>query len=113
VVNAIFGEDSGEKLLHFIRGCVTPHEQSYCFYLRKGVRHFETVTNSGHEGTNNALKSGASRVLPQQAIDKSAKIQVDKDRTKFDLYRRHVSATMLRTANLELLNDCQRHYSSC
>jgi hypothetical protein len=98
VVNAIFGDDGGEKLLHFIRGCVIPHEQSFCFYLRKGVRHFETTTNSGHEGTNNALKSGPTRVLPQHAIDKSTKIQVDKDLTKFDLYRRHVSATMFGTA---------------
>ena len=59
------------------------------------MRHFETTANSGHEGTNNAIKSGPLRVLPQHAIDKSAKIQVDIDCTKFNLYRRHAAATML------------------
>ena len=98
VVKSIFGDDGGEKLLDFIRGSIIPHEQSFCFYLRKGVRHFETTTNSGHEGTNNAIKSGPLRVLPQHPIDKSAKIQVDSDCTKFDLYRRHAAATMLRRA---------------
>jgi len=44
---AIFGDDGGEKLLDFIRGCIIPHEQSFCFYLRKGVRHFETTTSEG------------------------------------------------------------------
>jgi hypothetical protein len=81
--------------LDFIRGCIIPHEQSYCFYLRKGIRHFETTTNSGHEGTNHAIKSGPSRVLPQHAIDKSAKIQLDMDCNKFDLYRRHLATALL------------------
>ena len=95
VIKAIFGNDGGEKLLDFIRGCIIPHEQSYCFYLRKDVRHFETTTNSGHEGTNHAIKSGPSRVLPQHAIDKSAKIQLDMDCNKFDLYRRHLATALL------------------
>jgi hypothetical protein len=95
VGKAIYGEDGGEKLLDFLRHSTIPHEQIFCFYLRKGVRHFETWTNSGHEGTNNAIKSGPSRVLPQHAIDKSAKIQVDSDLLKFDLYRRQVAAKLL------------------
>ena len=95
VVKSIFGDDGGEKLLDFIRGCIIPHEQSFCFYLRKGVRHFETATNSGHEGTNHAIKSGPSRVLPQHAIDKSAKIQVDMDCNKFDLYHRYLATALL------------------
>jgi hypothetical protein len=78
VIKAIFGDDGGQKLFEFICGCTISHEQSFfCFYLQKGVRHFETTTNSGHEGTNHAIKSGPSRVLPQHAIDKSAKIQLD------------------------------------
>jgi hypothetical protein len=96
VVKAIFGDDGGEKLLDFICGCIIPHEQSFCFYLQKGVRHFETTTNSGHEGTNHAIKSGPSRVLPQHAIDKSAKIQLDMDCNKFkNLYRQHLAIALL------------------
>jgi hypothetical protein len=95
VVNAIFGDDGGEKILHFIRGCIIPHEQSYCFYLRKHVRHFENTANSGHEGTNHATKCGPSRVLPQYTVDKSAKVQVDMDHHKFDLYHRRVANALL------------------
>ncbi len=95
VVKAIFGDDGGEKLLDFIRGCIIPHKHSFCSYLQKGVRHFETTTNSGHEGTNHATKSGPSRALPQHAIDKSVKIQSDTDYNKFDLYRRHLATALL------------------
>jgi hypothetical protein len=59
------------------------------------VRHFEATTNSGHEGTSHAIKSGLSRVLSQHAIDKSAKIKLDVDCNKFDLYRRHLATTAL------------------
>jgi hypothetical protein len=97
VVKSIFRDDGGEKLMHFICVTIIPHEQSFCFYLRKGVRHFGTTTNSGHKGTNNAIKSGPSGVLSQHQIDKSAKIQVDRDCTQFDLYRRHCAATLLGT----------------
>ena len=69
----------------------------YCFYLQKGVRHFETTMNSGHEGTtNHAIKSGPSRVLPQHVIDKSAKIQLDLvDCHKFALYHRYLATALL------------------
>jgi hypothetical protein len=73
---AIFGDDGGEKLLDFICCCIIPHEQSFCFYLQKGVGHFETTTNSIHEGTNHAIISGPSCVLPHYAIDELAKIQL-------------------------------------
>jgi hypothetical protein len=96
VVNAIpFKDEFGEKLLDFIFGCIVSHKQSFCFYLQKGVRHFQTTTNSGHEGTNHAIKSGPSRVLPQHAIDKSAKIQIYMDCNKFDLYHRHLATALL------------------
>jgi hypothetical protein len=88
VVKGLFGDDSGEKLLDFICGCIIPHKQVFVSICEKGVRHsFETTTNSGNEGTNHAIKSGPSRVLPMHAIDKSAKIQFDMDCNKFDLYR--------------------------
>jgi hypothetical protein len=90
-IQAIFGEDGGDKILHFIRNYLIPQEQSYCFYLWKGVRHFKTSTNSDHEGTNNAIKAGPSCVLPQHGVDKSVKIQVDTDSNNFDLYQRYMA----------------------
>jgi hypothetical protein len=107
-IKAIFGEDGGDKILHFIRNYVIPQEQSYCFYLRKGVRHFETNTNSGHEGTNNAIKAGPSCVLPQHGVDKSVKIQVDTDSNKFDLYQRYMASALFGRAtwsNSPTVND--------
>ena len=107
-IKAIFGEDGGDKILHFIRNYVIPQEQSYCFYLRRGVRHFETSTNSGHEGTNNAIKAGPSCVLPQHSIDKSVKIQVDTDSNKFDLYQRYMASALFGRAtwsNSPTVND--------
>jgi hypothetical protein len=47
-------------VLHFICNYLILQEQCYCFYLRKGVRHYKTSANSGHEGTNNAIKAGPS-----------------------------------------------------
>jgi hypothetical protein len=105
VVKAVFGDEDGDKLIDFfIRGFIIPHEQSFCFYLRKDVRHFETTSNSGHEGTNHAIKSGPSRVLPQYGIDKSAKIQADKDYTKFDLYHRQWASTFVAKATWSTLS---------
>jgi hypothetical protein len=107
-IKATFGEDGGEKILHFLRNYIIPQEQSYCFYLRKGVRHFETATNSGHEGTNNAIKAGPTCVLPQHGIDKSVKIQVDTDSNRFDLYQRYMASALYGRAtwsNSPTVND--------
>ena len=93
-MKAIFREDGGDKILHFIRNHLIPQEQSYCFYLRKGVRHVKTITNSGHEDTNNAIKAGPSCVLPQHGIDKSVKIQVDTDSNKINLYQQHMAGAL-------------------
>ena len=46
----------------------------FCFHSRRHVRHFDTYTNSAHEGTNNGLKSSAAPVLPQHSLDRAASI---------------------------------------
>ncbi|KAI2492022.1 hypothetical protein MHU86_22547 [Fragilaria crotonensis] len=45
-----------------------------CFYRRRNIRHYDTYTNSPHEGTNNGLKAGAAPVMPQHSLDRSASI---------------------------------------
>jgi hypothetical protein len=107
-IKVILGEDGRDKMLHFIRNHLNPQEQSYCFYLRKGVRHFETTTNSSHEGTNNAMKAFPFCVLPRHGIDKSVKIQVDTDSSKFDLYQQHMAYALFGRAmwsNSPTVND--------
>ena len=72
------------------------------------MRHFEVTTNSGHEGTNNAIKAGPSCVLPQHGIDKSVKIQVDTDSNRFNLYQQYMASALSERAtwsNSLIVND--------
>ena len=58
------------------------------------------TTNSGHEGTNIAIKAGPSCVFQQHGIDKSVKIQVDTNSNKFDLYQQHMASALFGRATL-------------
>jgi hypothetical protein len=71
---AKFGDVVSEGITEFVRDNVEPHEANYCFHKRLHVRHFDTYTNCGHEGTNNGLKSSAAPVLPQHSLDRCALI---------------------------------------
>ena len=70
----IASEHVADHIGTFIRENVEPIEAYYCFHSRCNVRHFDTYTNSAHEGTNNGLKSAAAPVLPQHTLDRSAAI---------------------------------------
>ena len=70
----VASETVADQILTFIREHVEPHEAFYCFHLRRHVRHFDTYTNSAHEGTNNGVKSAAAPILPQHSLDRSASI---------------------------------------
>jgi hypothetical protein len=69
-----FGEVVAEGITHFIRDNVEPHESNFCFHVRRHIRHFDTYTNCGHEGTNNGMKASAAPVLPQHSLDRCASI---------------------------------------
>jgi hypothetical protein len=69
-----FGEVVSEGITEFVRDNVEPHESNFCFHKRRHIRHFDTYTNCGHEGTNNGLKSSAAPVLPQHSLDRCASI---------------------------------------
>ena len=56
------------------------------------------TTNSGHGGTNNAIKSGPSCVCPQHGPDKSVKVQVDHDSHNFDLYQQRMASVLSESA---------------
>jgi MULE transposase domain len=70
----LFNEVNADRIRTFIRENVEPLEAFFCFYRRRTLRHFDTYTNSGHEGTNNGLKAAAAPVLPQHSLDRSAAI---------------------------------------
>ena len=67
-------EPVAERIRLFIRDNVEPLETFLCFYRRRDIRHYDTYTNSPHEGTNNGLKAGAAPVMPQHSLDRSASI---------------------------------------
>ena len=67
-------EHGADRIRTFIRENVEPLETFFCFYSRRNVHHFDTYTNSAHEGTNNGLKTSAAPVLPQHLLDTSAAI---------------------------------------
>ena len=68
-------EPVAQQIRTFIREENVKHLESFfCFHSRRRVCHFDTYTNSPHEGTNNALKTGAAPVLPQHSLDCSASI---------------------------------------
>ena len=95
-IKAVFGEDSGDKILHFIRNYLIPQEYSYCLYLRKGVRHFET--------------SRSILCASTAWLDKSiCQIQVDTDSNKFDLYQQGMASALFGRAmwstNSPTVND--------
>ena len=58
-----------ERIRLFIRDNVEPLETFLCFYRRRDIRHYDTYTNSPHEGTNNGLKAGAAPIMPQHSLD--------------------------------------------
>jgi hypothetical protein len=67
-------EPVADRIRMFIRDNVEPLETFLCFYRRRNIRHYDTYTNSPHEGTNNGLKAGAAPVMPQHSLDRSASI---------------------------------------
>jgi len=70
----VASEAVADQIGTFIREHIEPHEAFYCFHKRRHVRHFDTYTNSAHEGTNNGVKSAAAPILPQHSLDRSASI---------------------------------------
>ena len=91
-IRSVFAEGAAEKILDFLRGSLFPVEQNFCFYVRKGIRHFEMYCNTGHEGTNNGIKNAATKVLPNHNTDKCTKIMADHDATKMAFYRLDAAA---------------------
>ena len=70
----VFKEDNCTAILKLFWENMEPQENNFCFYHRFHIRHYGTYTNSSHEGSNNGLKSGASPVLPQYYLDRSATV---------------------------------------
>ena len=57
------------SVMLYLKKVVEPLENSFCFYLKKTIRHYGAYINCGHEGSNNIIKHCASKVTPVQKIE--------------------------------------------
>ena len=53
---------------------IYPHLDHIVFYKRKHLLHFDTNSNSAHEGTNRGMKSHAAPTNPQHTLSKATKV---------------------------------------
>lgn len=53
---------------------IYPHLGQFVFYKRKHLLHFDTNSNSAHEGTNLGLKNHAAPTNPQHTLEKATKV---------------------------------------
>ena len=72
-VTTLLGTGCVDTLVGFLRQHVSPHEDRFCYYRRRGLFHLESHSNTSHEGTNNALFNCAAPVMPTNSVEKAAK----------------------------------------
>lgn len=73
-VGNTLGAAGVEDLQVFFRAHVEPHEDFFAFHRRQLLLHFDTNSNSAHEGTNNGMKTHAAPVLPQHTLAKATQV---------------------------------------
>jgi hypothetical protein len=63
-----------DQVKDFYKSRIYPHLDQLVFYKRKQLLHFDTNSNSAHEGTNRGLKSHAAPTNPQHTLAKATKV---------------------------------------
>lgn len=58
-----------DKVSDFVRKHVEVHDNNFCFFRRKHLRHFDEYVNSLHEGTNNAIRHSAAPIKANMCIE--------------------------------------------
>ena len=66
----------------FYRKNIFPLLDHIVFYKRKQLLHFDTNSNSAHEGTNRGMKSHAAPTNPQHTLEKATKVLSNQARLK-------------------------------
>lgn len=61
----------------YLKNVVEPIESYFCYCLKAHIGHYGAYSNSGHEGTNNALKHYAGKVTQKNNIENSLRILVN------------------------------------
>ena len=67
----------------FLNSRIFPNEKEYLAYTREELFNFNDHSNSGHEGTNNGIKSLSNGVLPTDSLALATKKMAAYDRARF------------------------------
>ena len=81
--------------MKFYRQNIFPILDHIVFYKRKHLLHFDTNSNSAHEGTNRGMKSHAAPTNPQHTLEKATKVLSHQARIK----ALKLQSTLARKAN--------------
>jgi hypothetical protein len=66
----------------FYKNRIYPNLEHLVFYKRKHLLHFDTNSNSAHEGTNRGMKSHAAPTNPQHTLEKATQVLSHQARLK-------------------------------
>jgi hypothetical protein len=81
-VKEALGQEGVEQLHDFYCKRIEPHEDLFVFYRRRHLFHFDTNSNSAHEGTNHGIKYHSLPVKPTHGIVESTRILTQKSKLK-------------------------------
>ena len=70
-ITELIGSHLVDTIVEFLREHVSHHEDRFCYYVRRGLFHLETHSNTLHEGTNNALFNCAAPVMPTNSLERA------------------------------------------
>ena len=68
-IRETLGEVFISSVTRFVRKHVEIHESLYAFHERFTIRHFDSYSNSCHEGTNNGIRHSTAKVGPSTNIE--------------------------------------------
>ena len=80
--DAMPNQQAVKQAIKFYRQNIFPILDHIVFYKRKHLLHFDTNSNSAHEGTNRGMKSHAAPTNPQHTLEKATKVLSHQARLK-------------------------------
>jgi hypothetical protein len=81
-VEEALGQEGVSQLKEFYCKRIETHEDLFVFYRRSHLFHFDTNSNSAHEGTNHGIKYHSLAVKPTHGIVESTKILTQQSNMK-------------------------------
>lgn len=90
VLNKV-GQQFVNHFKDFLRRYMQNNLSHFVFYRRAHIRHFYLYTSSLHEGTNKAIKYGGLSVSPNNSLEKTVQVLLDKAENASAMYDKDIS----------------------